>query len=153
MSAKFEERNFRLSELGRQFSDSTVLLHDAIAKKVGLSSADHKYLGILVQNGAMTAGEFSQKIGLTTGATTGLIDRLEAKDLIRRVSDNDDRRKIRLVPNHKNAIKLLGDIFGQLQSKMVSITTQFTAAEIKIIEKYLLLTIDVMRETKDDLQK
>jgi hypothetical protein len=48
-------------------------LHEAIARKAGRSGTDHKYLGLIIQNGAMTAGELSKLTGLTTGAVTGVI--------------------------------------------------------------------------------
>jgi DNA-binding MarR family transcriptional regulator len=49
----------------------------------------------------MTAGELSKMTGLTTGAVTGLIDRLEKKKLIQRQFDKDDRRKVKLLSTNK----------------------------------------------------
>src|SRR5688500_15633345 len=71
-----------LNEYGRRFSDATVMLHLQIAEHAGLAPADHKYLGMLMHRGSMTAGELAQASGLTTGAVTGLIDRLEKKGLV-----------------------------------------------------------------------
>ncbi|WP_314509005.1 helix-turn-helix domain-containing protein [Xanthocytophaga agilis] len=56
-------------------------MHEAVARKAGLSGTDHKYLGFLIEKEQITAGEFSTLTGLTTGAVTGLIDRFEKKDL------------------------------------------------------------------------
>jgi DNA-binding MarR family transcriptional regulator len=57
----------------RKYSDTSILMHEAISRKAGLSGTDHKYLGLLIQEGPMTAGELSQRTGLTGGAiTTGL---------------------------------------------------------------------------------
>jgi DNA-binding MarR family transcriptional regulator len=153
MSKKpYRQNEKSLSELGRQFSDATIFMHHAIAKKAGLTSSDHKYLGILLQNGAMTAGELSQKTGLSTGAVTGLIDRLEEKKLVERELDKGDRRKIIIVPNYKNAMNLLGDIFNELQQKMNNLKSQFNAKEVETIEKYLLSAIKTMKETTKSLQ-
>src|SRR5690606_27842952 len=99
MNDNIDEKNIEtIVALGRNFSDTTILLHEQIAAKAGLSSADHKYLGILMQHGAMTAGQLASLTGLSTGAVTGVIDRLEKKELVRREFNPEDRRKISIVP-------------------------------------------------------
>jgi DNA-binding MarR family transcriptional regulator len=142
-----------INDLGRKFSDTTILLHENIAAKVGLSGADHKYLGILMQNGAITAGEFSNLTGLTTGAVTGVIDRLEKKNLVKREFDKNDRRKIMIVPNHENAMKILGGIFTSLQERMVKVMASFTDEETEIIEKYLYSTIEAMNDVIEKIKE
>jgi transcriptional regulator, MarR family len=42
-------------------STATILFHQAVAEKAGLSGTDHKYLDLLFQEGSMTAGEFAEK--------------------------------------------------------------------------------------------
>jgi DNA-binding MarR family transcriptional regulator len=142
-----------INDLGRKFSDTTILLHENIAAKVGLSGADHKYLGILMQSGAITAGEFSNLTGLTTGAVTGVIDRLEKKNLVKREFDKNDRRKIMIVPNHENAMKILGGIFTSLQERMVKVMASFTDEETEIIEKYLYSTIEAMNDVIEKIKE
>src|SRR5580658_7615384 len=115
MAKKLDKEQIEtISELGRQFSDATILMHEAIAHKVGLTGTDHKYLGYLLRHGAMTAGELAKYTGLTTGAVTGLIDRLEKKNLLKREVDPADRRKIIIVPNKQKTTKLLGAAFTEL---------------------------------------
>ena len=142
-----------ISDLGRLFSDTTILMHEAIARKAGLSGTDHKYLGLVMQQGAMTAGELAKRTGLTTGAITGLVDRLEKKKLVRREFDQDDRRKIVIVPNTEQAMQLLSGIFADLQQKMVNLMSTFSDHELGIIEKYLRSTTDVMKEITQNLEK
>src|SRR5258706_16013736 len=100
--------------ISRQYSDTSILMHEAIARKAGLSGTDHKYLGLLIEKGEITAGELSRLTGLTTGAVTGLIDRLEKKKLVKRQFDKEDRRKVIIVPNTQNVMKLLEPIFAEL---------------------------------------
>lgn len=142
-----------ISELGRSFSDTTIQMHEAIARKVGLSGTDHKYLGFLIKHGAMTAGELAKFTNLTTGATTGLIDRFEQKELIRREFDKEDRRKILIVPVYENITKLLGSVFSDMQTRMTEFILQLPDAEIIIIEKYLLGAIEIMENVTNKLQK
>lgn len=142
-----------IGELGRRFSDTTILMHTAIAQKAGLTGTDHKYLGFLMQHGAMTAGELSKLTGLTTGAVTGLIDRLEKKNLAARQFDPADRRKIIIVPNTENATTLLGSTSTALQQKMVALIATLSDTEVQIIEKYLRSTIDLMQEITHELNE
>lgn len=153
MTKKFDEHNInKIRDLGRQFSDTTIMMHEAFARSVGLSGTDHKYLGILTQNKPMTAGELSRITGLTTGAVTGLIDRLEKKQLVKREFDKDDRRKIVIVPDYENTMKLLGGGFNDLQTKMVNYFSTLTPEETAIIEKYLVSTIEIMKDVTNKLQ-
>lgn len=142
-----------ITQLGRKFSDITILMHEAIARKAGLSGTDHKYLGILMQNGAMTAGELSRLTGLTTGAITGLIDRLEKKQLARREFDKGDRRKIIIVPDMQNAMKLMGDTFTDLQTRMISLISGFSNQEMATIEQYMTSAMQIMTEVTQNLNK
>jgi DNA-binding MarR family transcriptional regulator len=141
-----------MNHLGRQFSDATILLHAAIARKAGLSGTDHKYLGMLIQQGAMTAGDFAKITGLTSGAITGLVDRLEKKKLVRRLPDKHDRRRVSIVPDAARAQKLLGTLFSDLQRRMSENLARFDACEIAIIEKYMISTIEIMREATQTIK-
>src|SRR5699024_4194273 len=58
-------------------STAVVLFHEAIAQRLGLSAADLKALGLIMRDGPLTAGALAQRTGLTPGAVTGLVDRLE----------------------------------------------------------------------------
>lgn len=142
-----------ISDMGREFSDITILMHEAIAQKAGLSGTDHKYLGILMKNGPVLAGELSKLTGLTTGAVTGVIDRLEKNNLVKREPSKYDRRKIMIVPNTETAKKLLGSSFADLQKKMISLISKLNENEIKIIEKYMISTMEIMRRITNNLNK
>jgi DNA-binding MarR family transcriptional regulator len=153
MTDKIAEKHIRsICELGRKFSDATVFMHEAIAQRVGLTGTDHKYLSLLLQNGAMTAGHLSKLTGLTTGAITGLVDRLERKNLVKREFNEDDRRKVIIVPNYNTATKLFGNTYSKLQNKFVNILSKLTENERQVIEKYLLSTIDVMNDITNNLK-
>jgi DNA-binding MarR family transcriptional regulator len=142
-----------LNSLGREISDATVLMHEAIARNVGLSGLDHKYLSIILRQGSLTAGELSVLTGLTTGAVTGVIDRLEKKKLVKRAFDESDRRKILIVPNIEKATKLFENAHLDLRKQIESLISTFSEKEIKIIERYLSSSIAIMRNVTDRLNK
>jgi DNA-binding MarR family transcriptional regulator len=86
----------KLSDLGRKIITQTVFLHQAIAQSVGLNATDTKCVDIILSDpqGAMTAGRISELTGLTTGAVTHILDRLEKRGFVERVRDTADRRRV-----------------------------------------------------------
>lgn len=141
-----------ISELGRRFSDATILLHEAIARYAGLAGTDHKYLGLLLRQGPLTAGEWATHTGLSTGAITGLIDRLEKQGLVVRQPAETDRRKVVVVPNAARAQHLLGPAFAPLQRDMEQLVGALNEAEAATIERYLLAAMEVMQAHTQRLQ-
>src|SRR4029450_798853 len=84
----------RLLPAMRRSSAAGVLHGQAIARKVGINSSDLECLALILLNGPSTAGEIARRPGLTSGAVTGLIDRLERLGLVERTADANDRRKV-----------------------------------------------------------
>ncbi|WP_126971545.1 MarR family winged helix-turn-helix transcriptional regulator [Gynurincola endophyticus] len=148
-STKINIDQFRA--VSRQYSDASVFMHEAIARKAGLTGADHKYLGIILQHKELTAGDLSKLTGLTTGAVTGLIDRLEKKKLLKRQFTKDDRRKVIIVANMERSMKLLQPLFSELQEKTARLLATFSPEEIKTIERYFIEATVIMKETTDTL--
>ena len=135
----------------RQYSDASIFMHEAIARKAGLTGADHKYLGLIIQHKELTAGELSKLTGLTTGAVTGLIDRLEKKKLLKRQFTKDDRRKVIIVPNEDNVMKLLQPLFLELQQKTSALIATFSMSEIQVIERYFVEATKIMKQTTNNI--
>ena len=135
----------------RQYSDASIFMHEAIARKAGLTGADHKYLGLIIQHKELTAGDLSKLTGLTTGAVTGLIDRLEKKKLLKRQLTKDDRRKVIIVPNEENTLKLLQPLFLELQRKTSDLLASFSVTEIQTIERYFVEATRIMKETTNNI--
>jgi DNA-binding MarR family transcriptional regulator len=86
----------KLWALGRTMSTQTVFLHQAIAQTIGLNATDTKCVDLILQSrdGALTAGQLSDMSGLTSGAITHILDRLEKRNFIERRRDTADRRKV-----------------------------------------------------------
>ncbi len=88
-----------LAGMMRELSTATILFHQAVADRLGMNVTDHKCAGILTQSGPITAGDLAVRTGLTTGAVTGVIDRLEKAGFVRRVRDGTDRRRVIVEPD------------------------------------------------------
>jgi DNA-binding MarR family transcriptional regulator len=141
----------RIRKLSQLHSYTSIQMHEAIARKAGLSGTDHKYLGFLIEKGQMTAGELANLTGLTTGAVTGLIDRLEKKKLVKRQFAEDDRRKVIIEPNTENIMALFVPLYKEYRRKSEMLLASFSNKEIKILETYFLKAIEVMDETTNKL--
>jgi DNA-binding MarR family transcriptional regulator len=140
-----------MRKLSQLYSFSSIQMHEAVARKAGLSGTDHKYLGFLMQKGQMTAGELSTLTGLTTGAVTALIDRFEKKKFVKRQFAKDDRRKVVIEPNTKKIMEILVPLYKEFRNKSEKLTASFSNKEIKIIETYFLKAIEIMNETTNKL--
>ncbi|AYB34701.1 MarR family winged helix-turn-helix transcriptional regulator [Chryseolinea soli] len=141
----------RVRKLNQQHAYTSIQMHEAVARKAGLSGTDHKYLGFLMEKGQMTAGELSSLTGLTTGAVTGLIDRFEKKKLVKRRFAEDDRRKVIIEPNTEKIMTLFVPLYKEYRSKSEKLLASFSDKEIKVIETYFLKAIEIMNETTDRL--
>jgi DNA-binding MarR family transcriptional regulator len=75
-----------------------ILLQQAVADRLGLSLGDFKCLTALGGMDTATAGDVAAHTGLTTGAATRMIDRLERGGWVRREHDSRDRRKVIVRP-------------------------------------------------------
>ena len=141
----------QIRRLSQQYAYTSIQMHEAVARKAGLSGTDHKYLGFLIEKGQMTAGELSNLTGLTTGAVTGLIDRFEKKKLVKRKFAKDDRRKVIIEPNTQNIMELLVPLYKEFRNKSEKLIASFSSKEVEILETYFLKAIDIMNETTTDL--
>lgn len=143
----------RVRKLNQRHAYTSLQMHEAIAREAELSGTDHKYLGFLIERGGppMTAGEFSNLTGLTTGAVTGLIDRLEKKGLVKRGFAAGDRRKVIIEPNTEKIMALFAPLYKEFRTKTQKLIASFSNEEIKVIETYLSKAIEIMNETTDKL--
>lgn len=134
----------RFAALGRQLAGATVFFHTRVAERVGLSATDHKCLDLALRaDRPLTAGQIAELSGLSTGAVTGVIDRLERAGYVRRVRDPHDRRKV-LVEVSRSSLSRYGDAFDGLSAALDRTLAGYTADELKTIERYLTEMIELL---------
>jgi DNA-binding MarR family transcriptional regulator len=75
-----------------------ILFHQAVADRLGLHVSDLRCLNILLEAGSVPAGEIGERTGLTTGAVTRMVDRLEHAGYVHREADPADRRRVMVSP-------------------------------------------------------
>ena len=101
----------------REQSALTVMFHTKVAERMGLSATDEKCIDLAMRaEGPLTAGRLAELSGLSTGAVTGVIDRLERAGFVRRVRDPHDRRKV-LVEVTVGDVEKFGQLFEEAQAE------------------------------------
>lgn len=141
----------QIRKLSQAYAYTSIQMHEAVARKAGLTGTDHKYLGFLMEKGQMTAGELAGITGLTTGAVTGLIDRFENKKLVKRVFAEDDRRKVFIEPITKNIMALLEPLYKEYRKRSEWLIASFSNKDVKVLEAYFSEAIEIMNEVTNKL--
>ncbi|MDX8036490.1 MarR family transcriptional regulator [Lentzea sp. BCCO 10_0856] len=129
----------------REQSALTVMFHTKVAAKMGLSATDEKCIDLAMRaEGPLTAGRLAELSGLSTGAVTGVIDRLEHAGFVRRVRDPHDRRKV-LVEVTIGDVEKFGHLFEEARQSLIEVLGHFGEDELQVIERYLQLQIATFR--------
>jgi DNA-binding MarR family transcriptional regulator len=128
--------------LGQMASTETALFHQEAAAKLGLGITDMKTVSTLLLEGPMTAGQLAQRLNLTTGAVSNVIDRLEQRNFVKRAPDAKDRRKVIVAVNQEklapsdNVYRSMGEAFEKLletySTQELEFLVQFYQASIEL---------------------
>jgi DNA-binding MarR family transcriptional regulator len=120
----------------RRHGTRTVLFHAAVAERMGLNPSDHKCTDILMERGSMTAGQLAAVTGLTTGAITGVVDRLVRAGLVAREADPNDRRKVLLRATPERCRHFM-PLFTGIQAATEALYAAYTPKELELIVEFL----------------
>jgi DNA-binding MarR family transcriptional regulator len=120
----------------RLMSSFDALLSQAIAERVGMHSTDIETLDLLNVLGAMTAGRLAELTGLSTGATTRLVDRLVRAGYVERRADPGDRRRVIIEPQYQN-LEVVGDLYLPLTERLTRLWQSFTPDELRVILRFV----------------
>jgi DNA-binding MarR family transcriptional regulator len=121
------------------------------ADRLGVNRTDLHCLNAIENAAGLTAGELAAEAGLTSGAVTGVIDRLERAGFARRVPDPTDRRrvKVEVTPEfYARAERIWGPLAAEWEATLAN---RFTAAELARITDFLRLTNEVGKRHLDRL--
>jgi DNA-binding MarR family transcriptional regulator len=144
--ARWTDANLeRLAQLTRRHSTATVLYHHAIAERLGLGPSDHKCLDLLLQHGELTGSRLAAMTGLTTGAVTGVINRLESANFLRRRPDPDDGRRqlLKPVPERVGEVAAVFDENGPALDRL---TVGMTPDQVDAVLTFLARATDELEE-------
>jgi DNA-binding MarR family transcriptional regulator len=130
----------------RETSAQTVLFSHAVADRAGINPTDLETLDILVRTGPMTAGRLAELTGLTTGAITGLVDRLESRGYARREPHPSDRRSIIVRPLIENAERDLAVSYAAMSKAMDELISRYSDKELAVIADFITRAAAVTAE-------
>jgi DNA-binding MarR family transcriptional regulator len=119
-----------------------VITSQVVADRFGLHTTDLECLDLIYLRGRVTAGELARATGLTSGAITTLIDRLERAGYVVREGDPEDRRRryVRLLPE---AIKPIEAVYQPMQAAMFKLWSTFSPRDLKVIADFLSRSTDL----------
>ncbi|CAM4306253.1 MAG: MarR family transcriptional regulator [Paenibacillus macerans] len=136
----------------RENGTRAVMLHQTISEKIGLNATDHKCLDYLLKAGPVTAGRLAELTGLTTGAVTSVIDRLEQAGFATRDKDPNDRRKV-LVKAVSEKSELISSLFDSALKATQELVTRYNEQESRIILDFLKQCNAMTLEEMDKLKQ
>jgi DNA-binding MarR family transcriptional regulator len=116
----------------RASQNATDRFDQAVADVLGLNRTDMRCIDILDREGRLTAGQIAEQTGLTSGAVTTVIDRLEAAGHARRIRDTDDRRRI-YVELTDEARQKTGAFYTEHAALAESLYTSYTEEQIGLL--------------------
>jgi DNA-binding MarR family transcriptional regulator len=139
-------------QLGRELGARGILFHQAIANLAGVSVTDLKCLDYVDRVGDATAGDLARLTGLTTGAITAAIDRLEKAGLARRERSETDRRKVFIRLCESPAMARIAPFYDALGRESAQMITRYSMRELETIKDFCERCIEMMRRQTEAIQ-
>ena len=135
----------------RRSSAQGVIFGQTVATSVGISGSDLECLDFLILEGRVTAGRLAEVTGLTTGAITGVVDRLEKARLVRRERDASDRRKVFIAIVPENIAKV-GRFYEHMQRSMLKLWDGYSDAELQLLLRFATQGYEKMLAATEELK-
>lgn len=108
------------------------LFQNAVDEWAGLNATDTECLRLLFFKGVATPSELARQTGLTSGATTAMLDRLEKAGLIERRPNPNDRRGTLITPT-ESAAKKVASWFESARNAQAELISSYSESELAII--------------------
>jgi len=130
---------------GRAASEAMIEFDRRLAERLGLGYNDYRCLDLLLARGPMQAGELARATGFTTGAITGIVDRLARPGFAERRPDSADGRRVVVAAVAAEADKRLWPRLKGLDARLEALHRGYSDAERAILLGYLDKLAEAMR--------
>jgi len=137
---------------GRESGISLVLFRNVVGAALGLHASDMECLDLLFFRGLATPSEIAKYTGLSSGATTAMLDRLEKSGLVARQPNPDDRRGTLVVIVKERAQKI-APLFASAWEAQNKLMTSYSDEELAILSDYFQKSTALFEEERVKLQK
>ena len=152
-SSQFSARvRNRLVSAVRASQTADDVFDEAVVDFLGVSRSDGRCLDIVDRLGKVTAGRLAAESGLTTGAVTALVDRLERLGYLTRTRDTADRRKVWIEATDLTR-RFNRHLFAHLEVVLGPLFQRFTADQVAAITEYLEIGTYINRQRAALLQE
>jgi DNA-binding MarR family transcriptional regulator len=141
-----------VQEAGSSYGARFMLVHQAVAERLGLNIIDLRCLRLAQEAAEPTAGQLATITGLTTGTITGVLDRLEKAHFVRRERDTEDRRKV-MVKVLPGGVQKVEKIMAPLSEEMNKAMQDFTEDELKAVVKFFDMTSGAVARHLERIRK
>jgi DNA-binding MarR family transcriptional regulator len=135
-SERREDAIAALNQEVRGWQADQELFDSTVMERAGFNRTDWRCLDIIGTRGPMTAGELAEALRLTTGAVTGVLDRLEVAGLVRRVRDTGDRRRV-IVEVTDEVAHIGAPVYGPLITDAAEAHAVFSTEELDVITRFI----------------
>jgi DNA-binding MarR family transcriptional regulator len=140
-----------LEHVYRSYFTEMMLIGQAAAEALNLHPTDLYAANVVEMAGTLTAGELAARTGLTTGAATRMIDRLEQASLARRRPDPADRRKV-VVEKNADREKEFSKVFGPVEVRLAEILSAYSPEQLATLADYFTRSTLALREAGDEIR-
>jgi DNA-binding MarR family transcriptional regulator len=134
-----DETNALIEQVGlefRRYQTASDEFEDTVAELLGMNRTDLRCTDIIDRRGRVTAGDLAREAGLTTGAVTSILDRLERLGLVKRVRDKEDRRRV-MVELTDKAVRNGKEIWGPLKSASRTSLSHYSDQQLAFVRDFL----------------
>jgi DNA-binding MarR family transcriptional regulator len=143
-----------LEEQSRELSTRTVIFHHLIGERLGLNPTDHKCLDVIIRSKTpLTASQLAEETGLSTGAITGVVDRLEKAGYVKRKRDQNDRRLVFINPLLDKAMVKLSPIFDPIKQASRNLYSKYSDEELAIILDFIINCNKMTQEITTNMKR
>jgi DNA-binding MarR family transcriptional regulator len=131
-----------IGHLMHRYSTAVVLLHHAVAEHLEIGPTDLQCLDLLRERGAMAGTDLAALTGLTTGAITGVVARLERAGYLAREPDPHDARKQKLRPSLERT-QGIHHAFEPIRKDLAVVLEGFDPHQLSAVANFLQHTTDI----------
>jgi DNA-binding MarR family transcriptional regulator len=132
-------------EAMRRLTNQITFYSEAVAARLGMHPTDLDCLSAIALEDDVTAGRLAEITGLTTGAVTGVIDRLERAGYVKRVPDPNDRRRVVVEPIPE-ALTQTGAAFAPMLESSAAMLARYNTDELAMLTDYVTRSVPILRE-------
>jgi DNA-binding MarR family transcriptional regulator len=136
----------------REYGIGSVLFRHVIGEMLGVNATDMECLGVIFFKGVATPSELARYTGLSSGATTAMLDRLEKSELIARRPNPEDRRSTHIVLVQETAEKV-APLFASLREAQDKIVSSYSEQELELLSDFFKRSVTMWEEEREKLLK